>query len=418
MRCAFMCGAVAALAMTYGCGDDRRGGADDAGLADASPTDAVAPDAGEPDAGPRSCAARAPLDADLAVDPDGPDTQIHAAAAFDGEGLWVVFNRVETGGTGYFDVYAQRLGCDGEPLLDSPLPINTTVPPNDVDPDLAVSGDRVLVAWSADSGEFPDNLSIRYRVFEVDGTPVMGSDAELVTTWDGGDVTGNHWQVSVAAAPGGGFVIAGARALPDATVFQVFAQAVTAEGAVDGETWYPLLEPDVSQTVPSVTYRDGVPWLAWTREDETTQQVMEAELPAAGDASPAAAVADLSASAGAHQDGAWLALAGIAGGGEQDIHVTGPGEHTLGASGRVDFSPRVETDAEGAAGAAVAWFRNDSGIRNDLLLATVGGDERLLASDVPPYQPALASVGDGVYLLVWSAGTSPDFRLVARFVRP
>lgn len=408
MRCALMWGAVVVLAAVHGCGDDRPGGSADAG-SDAGAADAGDSDAGPPDAGPPSCAEQAPLDVDLAIDPDGPDTQIHAAAAFDGEGIWIVYNRPEPGEGGNFDVWAQRLGCDGEPLLPAPVRVNTTTEGNDVDPDLAVSGGRVLFAWHTDSGVFPDNLSIHYRVLETGGTPVM-DDAELVTTWDGADATGNHWEPSVAAAPDGGFAIAGARAVPDATAFQVFAQRVSADGAVEGGTWYPILEPDVSQTEPSVTYREDTPWLAWTREDDTTQQVMVAELPASGDATPAAAVDGLAASAGAHQSGEWLALAGTDGS-EQDIYVTGPSDQTFGASGRVDFSPRLAREA-------VAWFRNDTGIRNELWIATGTGAERMLATDVPPYQPAITSIGDGAYFLAWSEGTSPAFRLVGRFVAP
>jgi len=408
-----MCGAVVALTVTYGCGSDRRAGGGDAGAEDAGRMDTGAPDAGGSDAGPPSCAEQAPLDVDLEIDPGGPDTQIHAAAAFDGEGIWVVYNRPEPGDTGNFDVWAQRLGCDGEPLLPSPLRVNTTTPHNDVDPDLAVSDGRVLFAWSSDSGELPDNLSLHFRVFEVDGTAVMEEDAELVTTWDGADATGNHWEASVTGRPGGGFVVAGSRAIPDATTFQVFAPPLTAEGALDGDTWYPVLEPDVSQTAPSVTYRDDTPWLAWTREDDTTQQVMLAELPAAGDATAAPGLESLDSSASADLDRAWLALSDTTDGGPVNIHLVGDVEHSIGAAFEPEHSPRVSAD-----GPAVAWFRNESGIRNELLVARAGGPERTVANEVPPYQPAFTSVGEGVYFVAWSEGTSPDFRAVGRFVSP
>lgn len=353
---------------------------------------------------------------DFDVDLAGPDTQIHAAALFDGEALWITYNRPEPGGTGNFDVWAVRLGCDGVPL-HGPFRVNTTVEPNDVDSDLAVSRDRLSIVWQSDTGEFPDNLSIGYRFFELDGTPVHADDRRLVTTWDGAEVTGNHWQSSVVAARDGGFLVGGARAIPAATAFQVFAQGLGSDGAPTGDTLSPVLEPDVSQTAPSVAFGAEGPRMSWTRTDETSEQAWVAQLP---EGTPAQLVAGAEASGMSHLHGGWAAVA-ITSAGEQDVELLLDGgglSATLGAPGRIDHSPRL---ADGA----IAFLRNESGLRNDLVVQTftasdtdgvVVSPEHVVATDVPPYQPAITRVAEGLYAVVWSRGTSPDFRLVGRFV--
>ncbi len=93
----------------------------DAGL-DAGPD--VAPlDAGPDGSTSDACADLLVTDTIFELDPDGPDTQIHVNAAFDGQGVWIVWNRPD--GNNYFDVWAQRLGCDGEALVE-PFRVNTT----------------------------------------------------------------------------------------------------------------------------------------------------------------------------------------------------------------------------------------------------------------------------------------------------
>ena len=44
--------------------------------------------------------------------PQGPDTQIHPSAAFDGGGVWIVYNLPDA--TNGFDVYLTRLHCNGD----------------------------------------------------------------------------------------------------------------------------------------------------------------------------------------------------------------------------------------------------------------------------------------------------------------
>ena len=90
-----------------------------------------------------------------------------------------------------------------------------------------------------------------------------------------------------------------------------------------------------------------------------------------------------------------------------------------------------------AGGGLVGWYRQRAGLRNDVLVRgfsfdgerfAATGEERLLNPPdeaeggdehaAAPYGLALAHVGDGVFLVVWSEGRSPDFRLRGRFVRP
>ncbi|MFH2004951.1 MAG: hypothetical protein ABI333_00060, partial [bacterium] len=204
--------AVTAL-LLVGCVDS---GADEPDAAlDATVQDAggdAAPDGGIVD----PC--EAPLkDTVFELDPDGPDTQIHVAAAFDGEAVWIVYNRPDS--RGYFDVYGLRLGCDGAVVLP-PFMINTT-DENDVDPTLAVADGNVYVTWASDNNTGVNNMDILFRTFDVDGTPIMAADQILETTHDGTPVVGNAMAPDVAALPNGQFVVAGARGLDVAPGFQV-----------------------------------------------------------------------------------------------------------------------------------------------------------------------------------------------------
>ena len=85
-----------------------------------------ASDSGSDTGGGDLCLDQISLDTVMELDPEGPDTQIHVNATFDGEGIWVVWNRPDS--SSYFDVWAQRLGCDGAPLVSPILrPVQVTL---------------------------------------------------------------------------------------------------------------------------------------------------------------------------------------------------------------------------------------------------------------------------------------------------
>lgn len=406
--------------------------------------------AAEPDLSPPGCALAELPAGNFLLAPGLPSTQIHAAAAFDGHGTWVVFNLPEDLANG-FDVWALRLGCDGQ-LVVPPFRVQIQNPGNDTDPAVAVSGDTVCFAWHCDDGGNP-NLSLRLRTFDLDGQPRMAEDAALHLLRSGAEPVANVWMPRLAALPGDGFAVAGVWGLPEAERFQAFVQRIGPEGqALPGpggqaeEAILPLLEPGVTQMDPALaTSADGSAHLAWTRApDEGAERVQHSRLaPGALAFAPAPPVTALpqieggGASLSAAPEGP-VYLAFHRQGPEMDIvlqDASALAEQApflvFGAPNRVDHSPAVQAYAGGG---ALAWFRTRRGIRNDLIVRrfaydgeafSPASDELVVNPEAPsddhaaaPYAPALVEVGGGVLLVIWSEGVSPDFRLMARFLQP
>ncbi len=424
----FLCALLVAGVSQAGCGDDDEprdaavDGALDAG-ADGS-TDAAVPDP--------PC--RTPLVTGevFALDPDGDDTQIHVNAQFDGESVWVVYNKPDP--SGGFDVYGVRLDCDGTARVP-PFRINTT-DHNDVDPTLVVSGDRMLVAWQTDTGTGVNNMQLPYRVYGVDGQAVMSADSLLRTTRGGQPVPGNTWLPEVAALPNG-FAIAGARALEDASGLQAFVQRLDDDGGLDGATLDASFFPVSSQSYPTLAAApDGTLYLAFAQAlppDYDDAVYYTALAPGATQASPLPAVLADQRAAAAGPDLArgpdgqvYLAF------GDADAEMivltdgadfTGGPAVELGTPNRLDFSPAV---APATGGGAVAWFRNLSGFQNELRVQgftyngtafTLGEAQNVTAESVPPYAPTITHIKDDIYFVAWSQGDNPDYRAMGMFLQ-
>lgn len=408
--------------------------APDAGL-DASAEDAAPRDAGvdaPSDAGPLPCP-EALAERRVALDRSATLTQIHPAAAWDGEGIWIAYVRPEASGGGGFDVFATRIACDGRPLVEPFLASSDPSYGNDIDPDLAIDGDRMLIAWPSDDGTGgTDNLQVRYRLFDVDGTP-RGDDRTLRTSYEGAPVTDNHLGVKLATRPGGGFVVAGARALPGIDRFTAYAQPLTADGELDGEALNPEVEMAVGQTAVAVDVADdGMIWVAYDRQPDGGEPAVY--VGALGGDPPAPALDDPPRSSGAGVLAAgghtWVAFSGEAG--EIDLRLvdvraplTGRTPAVVGAPARIEHLPRLAQASDGAM--AIAWFRQIRGFTNELLVApftpaaagapSVGAEVRVDRSGAPSYEPTLTHVMDDYWFLAFAEGDSPDFRLVGRFVR-
>lgn len=418
------------LLATAGCDGSATpdAGAADAGHPDAGPADAGT-DAGR-DAGPARCP-EGLADRRVALDDDGSLTQIHPAVAFDGRGLWVAWVRPEAGGGGGFDVFASRVGCDGRPLV-APFAAQSAPAGNDIDPAVAVDGDAVLLSWQRDDGTGVDNLEVGYRLFDRDGTP-RGEDRTLRTTHEGAPVEGNHMGAKLAARPGGGFVVAGARALPGLDRFAAYAQPLTADGALDGPARDPAVEAEVGQTAVAVDAApDGTIWVAYDRQPDGGDPAVVA---GALDAAPPAPVLDdpaLSAGADllATDDAVWVALSGERLG-ERDLRLVDVSRPlaerrplVVGEAGRVDHTPRLARSADGAM--AVAWFRQIRGFENELWVArftptpdgppVLGEPVRVDRIGVPAYEPALAHAGGDFWFVAFAEGDNPNFRVIGRFV--
>lgn len=387
----------------------------------------------------------------LEIVPDGPDTQIHASAAFDGEAVWVVYNQPEADGSGGFDVWGTRLHCDGSVAV-APFSVQAADHGNEIDPEVVVAGERVYVVWQADTGGDP-NLFVYIRSFDLQGQPTAAMEQVLVPSPGGEAAVASAWMPKAAGLPDSNLLLATSWAAPLATRWQVLLQRLGPDGlpapGVGGgpePSVSPFPEPAVSQAYPTVAAdASGRAWLAWTRmPDEGREEVVLTGLSAGSDtASPLppqgvgpAALPGGGPALSAGPDGR-VYLAMHAEGADLQVHLYDAERPTdealhleMGSARRQDHSPALAT-APG--GGVVAWYRVRSGIRNDVWLQAFRhsgsdleavGDPALMnppdeAGDhaAPPiYAIAATHVGDGTFLLVWSEGSSPAFRLFGRFV--
>lgn len=345
-----------------------------------------------------------------APDPDGPDTQIHATSIFDGERLWVAWNRPDGGSQ--FDIWVAAFGCDGAPVVD-PVEVTAT-DDSELDPVLAVSGDRLLVAWSSDNGTAPSNLDIRYRVLGLDGVP-LGGVQELAASRDGVAVTGNATQPD-AVGVDGGFLLAGAWGHDGSPAFQGFVVSLDLDGTVVGEASDAELDPVYGQTQISVVDGNGTPWLAWQEDsvDSVAPTLVGGPLGSPATVASPGARPDLAWSA----DGAWVAFDTDAGG---EVVVQGPdgSRVTLGSASFV-HSPSIVAHDDGAVVLAMELV---SGVSNRLRLWSLGRDlavrsQRTLSTDsaVSVYGVDLTLIDAAHAVVVYQDGVNPAFRAKAEWV--
>ena len=417
-----------------GCGDEPGAGDNDAALPDAALDAAVTPDAA-PDADVTPdppCVTPLVTGQIFELDPDGPDTQIHVNAAFDGESVWVVYNRPDA--LGGFDVYGLRLDCDGTQRLP-PFQINTS-DWNDLDPALSVGSGKVYVAWQTDTSVWPNNMDTVFRTYDVSGTALMATDLVLETQREGNPVPGNAWMPDVAALPGGGFVLAGARGIDDASGFQVYLQWLSDTGVAQGESVDASYMRLASQTYPAVAAAtDGTVYLAFTHDASpySDEHVLHAAYATSGSSPipnpPALAAEGRAGTAPAYAaapDGrVYLAFT------DPDtnqvvltdgkVFGTGPIAE-LGTPGRMDYGATLATTTGGG---AVAWFRNVSGFSNNLRVQSftfdgstfqLGTATTASTETVPPYAPAITHITGDIYFVAWSQGANPDYRVVGTFI--
>ncbi len=361
---------------------------------------------------------------------EGETGQIHANVHFDPvlQDLWVTYNRPAEGSSN-FEVAFARVGCDGG-LARPPIALSTSAQ-NHIDPELAFSDSRAVVVWAGDDGSGGSgNLDVITRVLDLDGVPVTPDEQPLSLTRGGAPFTASAWMAHVAAAPDGTFVVAGTRAVEEVSAFQAFVQRLDADGVASEPTIEPLLDMGAAHTEPRISIDDdGTTHVVWSRtEDFSTYEVVTFSLPD-GDDGSAVSVEPLD---GEGDHSAVVAGAGSVWGKSADepsgrgirlFPEVGGAALSLSESGRIDYGPGL---ALGSSGAAVAWYRLLSGIRNELVVARVDGvgTDRLAAGpeqvlpdvEAAPYGVALTHVEADVYLAAWSQGDSPNFVVYGRFV--
>lgn len=341
------------------------------------------------------------------LDPDGPDAQIHGTSAFDGQRLWVAWDRPDAGSN--FDVWLAAYGCDGSPVV-APVEMTGT-DDNELDPALSVSGDRILVAWTSDNGQGADNLDIRYRVVGLDGLPVTDVQ-ELAATRAGVPVTGNALNPQLAPTADG-WVLAGSWGHDDATAFQAFAVRIDRDGAVQGEAIDAELDPTSGQTAVDVAVDGSTIHLAW-QEDTTTSTAPSAHGVALG--GPTTPLGDPGARPSVAA-GPWFAW--DTDGSDIVLRPPGGADVALGLSG-FNIFPRLARHGDDL---AMAWMEQSSGGRFAINVARVeatgqlGAVRRLSTEGAPSVYPIDLTLVDATHaVVVYQDGTSPAFRVKAEWV--
>jgi len=343
-----------------------------------------------------------------APDEAGPDTQIHGTSVFDGENVWVAWSLPNDFNT--FDIWMARYGCDGALQL-GPMTV-TDGPDNELDPSLAVSGDRLLMAWTSSTTHSSNNLDIRYQVFDLAGAPV--SDAgDLQAERAGVVVTGNATLPRVASRADG-FVLAGSWGHDDAPAFQAFSVLLDRDGNVIGDAADAELDVEHSQTAVDVAMHGESVVLAW-QEDSTSSTspvswwsdggvVAKLGEPAARPTLTVAA------------EGVWAAWDSDDG----TVWLQPPlGEAVALSLPGFSHSPRLS-----AAGDTVVLLTMsiEDGIYNSLHLSTV--DESGVVATLPldtvgtpsVYGVDVTLIDQSHALVVWQDGENPAFRLRAQWL--
>ena len=354
--------------------------------------DDTAPDTDDSVPGVAQCPLDALVEGDFRIDVDGPLAQIHPSAAWDGEAVWVAYVLPEPG-TSYFDIWATRVGVDGQVLV-APFQVDGGEGYSETYARVAVSDGRVVVAWQADNGTGVDNMDLGLRSFTRDGSELDAAPVMVEPMVGGTPQTANGWMPALAADAQGGFALAGAWGLDSVSTFQAVLLELDADGAVAADGLVPELDGEQSHYYPSVATGPGgeraLAWESWTASAGTAVHVGLVD---------GAGVTTLASFSDHDEAGlpfvAWeraadglpyLAYYSVEGS-EYDIQLAGgelagaPVLATLGQAGKIEHTPII---AAGEHGAVVAWMRNISGLSNQLVLqpARLDGDAWALGDEL------------------------------------
>ena len=128
-----------------------------------------------------------------------------------------------------------------------------------------VLGERVLVAWQADEGT--GTIGTVVRAFDRSLAPI-GGDRPLTTTRLGEPVLGTTWMPELHPRGEDGFLLVGSRGVEALSTFQVFLQALDADGEASGETVEPASVEGAAQSTPTMLALGDELHLAWVQEPQ------------------------------------------------------------------------------------------------------------------------------------------------------
>lgn len=403
----------------------------DTGVADSSSGETGTDASSSTGGGEVSCAAPV-LDVTFELDPDGASGQIQPGVVFDAaaDGVWVTYNKPAADGSGQFDVFATRVGCDGIGQIE-PVLVNQTSGTNDIDPELARSGDDIVVTWSADDGSGGGaNLAILLQALELDGQPRWTRDVALATTMDGRPFVGSAWMPRLAAGDDGQFALIGTRAIEAASAFQVFVQRFDATATPVGDTAAFAPAVGVANDTPHLAVgADGEIVAAWVRTEDFELRQVETGVVADDAFAPddpqlLTAAHAVGPTVAVTAQGPWIA-AGQGQGASSRIRVSAVGATDVAYTpddGQIDHTPALVATESAA---AVVWYRNLGGLANEIRFAGVTvvdgvpsiGEPTVIPDAVAaPYATTATHVGGDVVFVAWAQGDSPNFRVYGRFV--
>ncbi len=367
--------------------------------------------------------------------PDGPDTQIHAAAAYDGEAVWVAFN-APSEGTSFFGVFVTRLACDGSVLVP-PTEISNPEAGNQVDPAIAVSGSKVMVAWQADSGVFPNNMDIPYRVFGREGDDLLDVYGLVEPVITGTADPGTIWMPRAVGMGDGSFALVGSLARDGFNVFQTVLQRIDGDGLLTGGALHLVPDNSAGQVYPAIARAsDSELILLWSHEPaEADAKAVygllggdDQALAAVNDANPdgpstagdvaanpvtGAAFVTYTTQSGSTSD-VWL----------RSIVEPAQAKRSFCTAGKSCHTGALALRGEGG---VIAWYRNISGLSNDMLAQPFVFAQGMFMVDdafrqvnelpVAPYAIGMTHVAGPYYFFTWSQGANPKYRVVGKFMK-
>ncbi len=332
--------------------------------------------------------------------PNLPTTQIHADIAFDGQLIWTVFNLPNNESD--FDVYLGAIDCTGNVVVE-PQQILNIPGLNQTTPRIAISNDNILIAAQADNGNSANNLSIHLYVQSVDGTYI--SEREWTPIIDSTEI-GNRWLPSISG-DSDGFWLAAAAA--NGAHFQTAVQRLNSDGEDVGSPFW--VGPNTYAVFPNIDGTSTEFVAAWESGDDSVQWVK-----------------------------------GSVNGGDPD-HIeqsnsSSPkvlwngGNPTVFANRRTPLAVTMNdaqlsllgnshfpNAAVGSTHTFIGYFKIQSGYANDVYISTlldenIAEQDLLIENNTPAalYRPAVTTVGEDSFLLVWSGGQNPDFMLTGQFI--
>jgi hypothetical protein len=428
--------------------DDVTDAADMSDTTDTANTADTADTAPDASPVPKGCTATATVGVTYPLDTNGPDGQLYARAAFDGDGVWLSYTRRESAGAGDEDVYAVRILCDGT-IGVGPVKVNTTgAGVRDYDPSVDVRDEKVYVAWITEDPS-TGNKSISYRTYNVDGTPIMSAPADVTPqNADGSAISELIWETDVAGLPDGGAIVVASYSSEESDYgFQVIVQQVDENGNRVGAPVNPYSNKMADQTTPMVAADTLTKvWVSWTRSEgfsgphdvvyrsidmTNPQQATPTKVASNQTTNPSAPapfgepLADSGEVFVAHTSAAYGArLASLGTATASDIQAS--------PSGGFHLRPSIAT---GPGGGMLAWYEaNSTPIANKVIVqpfsynastgVSAGSTLTIPLSNPndaarPPYGPSIVHTGGGIYFVSWNEGPSAgEARLMGRFIQP